>query len=182
MDIGETLYVTDAGAWRDWLEANHASAAEIWLVYPNKRSGQPRIPYNDAVDEALCFGWIDSIVKSLDAERAAQRFTPRRPKSPLSEMNKARMHRLHAAGKMTPAGLAIAQGVLDEAYTVPADVEVALRQDDEVWRNFEAFPESYKRIRVGWIEGSRNRQDVFERRLAYFIRMTKQGKRFGMEQ
>jgi len=182
LDIGETLYVTDAGAWRDWLEANHASAAEIWLVYPNKRSGQPRIPYDDAVDEALCFGWIDSIVKSLDGEGAAQRFTPRRPKSPLSEMNKARIRRLHAAGKMTPAELAVAHGVLDEAYAVPADVEAALRLDDEVWRNFEAFPESYKRIRVGWIEGSRNRQDVFERRLAYFIRMTKQGKRFGMEQ
>ena len=182
MEIGKTLYVTEAAAWRAWLEANHASTAEIWLVYPNKRSGQPRIAYNDAVDEALCFGWIDSIVKSLDTDRAAQRFTPRRPKSPLSEMNKARIRRLHAAGNMTPAGLAVAHGVLDEVYAVPADIAAALRQDEAAWRNFEAFPESYKRIRVGWIDGSRNRQDVFEQRLGYFIRMTKQNKRFGMEQ
>src|SRR3989304_1671579 len=127
MEIGETLYVTEAAAWRAWLEANHASTAEIWLVYPNKRSGQPRIAYNDAVDEALCFGWIDSIVKNLDTDRAAQRFTPRRPKGPLSEMNKARIRRLHAAGKMTPAELAVAHGVLDAAHAVPAAPEAAPR-------------------------------------------------------
>jgi hypothetical protein len=97
-------------------------------------------------------------------------------------MNKERIRRLHAAGKMAPAGLAVAGDIFDEAYVIPADIEAALREDAEVWANFEAFPESYQRIRVGWIDGSRNRMDVFEQRLRYFIRMTKQNKRFGMVQ
>ena len=78
MEIGETLYVVERGEWRRWLEANFESAGEIWLVYPNKGSGEGRILYNDAVEEALCFGWIDSIIKKLDPLRAVQRFSPRK--------------------------------------------------------------------------------------------------------
>jgi uncharacterized protein YdeI (YjbR/CyaY-like superfamily) len=105
MEITEILYVTDRNDWRAWLEKNYASAKEIWLIYYNKKSGKPRIPYNDAVEEALCFGWIDSIVKKYDEERAAQRFSPRRKNSQLSQLNKERIRRLVEAGKMTPIGL-----------------------------------------------------------------------------
>ena len=182
MDVGKTLDVLERGQWRTWLEEHHADESEIWLVFHAKSSNKPSLPYNDAVEEALCFGWIDSINKKLGPDSRAQRFTPRRPKSPLSEMNKVRILRLHAEGKMTEAGLAAAPGVLDEKYDLPADIVAALKADEETWRNFEAFPESYKRIRVGWIDGSRNRPDVFEQRLAYFLKMTKQNKRFGMVQ
>lgn len=94
MEITQTLYVHQVSYWRRWLKKNHNATREIWLVYYKKASGKPRIAYNDAVDEALCFGWIDSTVKKLDQDRFCQRFTPRKPGSPCSEMNKARAHRM----------------------------------------------------------------------------------------
>jgi uncharacterized protein YdeI (YjbR/CyaY-like superfamily) len=182
MDIGKTLNATTRKQWRNWLARHHDSEPEIWLVFASKASGKPSLPYNDAVEEALCFGWIDSIVKKLDADHRAQRFTPRRPRSPLSEMNKARMRRLRDLGKMTAAGLAAVGDVLDEPFVMPDDIRKELQADNETWRNFQAFPESYKRIRVGWIDAARPRPDFFEQRLRYFLKMTKQNKRFGMVQ
>jgi uncharacterized protein YdeI (YjbR/CyaY-like superfamily) len=182
MDIGKTLYVTKAAEWRRWLQKHHASEPEIWLVFYKKESGNPSLPYNDAVEQAPCFGWIDSIVKKHGPETRAQRFSPRRPRSPLSEMNKARVRRLHAAGKMTPAGLAVAGDILNEPFKVPDDILAALKEDKETWHNFQKFPDSYKRIRVGWIDAARVRPDFLEQRLRYFLRMAKQNKRFGMVQ
>ena len=182
VDLGETLDVSTAWEWRAWLMANSATASEIWLVYHAKGSGVLSIAYNDAVDEGPCFGWIDCTVKKLAADSRAQRFTPRRPGSTLSEMNKVRLRRLVEAGRMTPAGLAAAGGVLDELFEVAEDVLTRLQADEVVWRNFQAFPESYQRIRIGWIEGARNRPSVFETRLRYFLRMTAQNRRYGMVQ
>jgi uncharacterized protein YdeI (YjbR/CyaY-like superfamily) len=99
MKIGTTLYVTHRRQWRSWLAKNHASAREIWLIYFKKESGKSRIPYNDAVEEALCYGWIDSITKPIDEKRWAQRFSPRRKNSALSETNKERVRRLIKAKK-----------------------------------------------------------------------------------
>src|SRR5436309_2877786 len=104
MNLGKLLHARDRAAWRSWLAKHHKTAREIWLVYYNKASGRARIPYNDAVEEALCFGWIDSIVKRVDEHRAAQRFSPRRSRSRLSETNKERIRRLAAAGRMRRAG------------------------------------------------------------------------------
>ena len=182
MDIGKTLHVHNRMGWRAWLRKNHQTQPEIWLVYHSKAAGLPGISYSEAVEEALCFGWIDSVNKKLGPDSRAQRFTPRRSGSPLSEMNKVRIRRLHAQGKMTPAGLAAAPGVLDEDFSPASDILAALKADEEIWRNFQAFPDSYQRIRVGWIEGARKRPDVFQQRLGYFLRMTRQNKRFGMVQ
>lgn len=192
MEITETLYLTDRNDWRAWLEKNHTSAREIWLVYYNKKSGKPRIPYNDAVEEALCFGWIDSIVKKYDANRAAQRFSPRRKNSQLSELNKERIRQLIEAGKMTPAGLESIRhhlenktkgkkdNFLNDDFSIPKDILRKLKTNKDAWNNFQHFSEHYKRIRIGWIDNSRNRPDVFETRLRYFIRMTAKNKTFGM--
>src|SRR5438093_1103100 len=106
MEIGETLEVRTRAAWRAWLARNHARKKEIWLVYYAKASGKRTITYNDSVDEAISFGWIDSIQKTLSPESRAQRFTPRRKGSPVSEMNKARARRLVREGRMTAAGRA----------------------------------------------------------------------------
>ena len=182
MEIGKTLDVSNRLAWRKWLRENHTTEPEIWLVYYSKASGKPRIPYNDAVDEALCFGWIDSIVKKLDSERRAQRFTPRRPGSKLSPMNKERVRRLVAARRMTQAGLASVGATLDEDFEVPSDILEALKGDQTAWNNFQAFPESYKRIRVGWIDGARRWPEIFQQRLSYFLNMTAKNNRFGMVQ
>jgi len=105
MKLGKTLYVTNRNDWRAWLAKNHNNKKEVWLIYYRKSSGKLRIPYNDAVEEALCYGWIDSIVKNIDNKRFAQRFTPRRPKSILSELNRERIHRLIAKKRMTSKGL-----------------------------------------------------------------------------
>ena len=179
--LGKLLDVPDAMAWRRWLEAHHTSEPEIWLVYHSKASGLPSIRYNDAVDAALCFGWIDSTVKKVDADSRAQRFTPRRPGSPISPMNRVRAIRLQEAGRMTQEGLD-AIGNLDTPFVLPPDIEAALKADDETWRNYEAFPESYRRIRVGFVDGSRNRPEMFQRRLSYLLKMTKANKRYGMVQ
>ena len=185
MKLGKTLYVRDRKRWRAWLEKNHATKSEIWLVYYRKASGKRRIPYDDAVEEALCFGWIDSQTKPIDEQCWAQRFSPRRKGSKLSPMNRVRVERLRKAGKMTKAGLVALRHELGskrakETRKVPQDIEKALRKDPEVWRNFRRFPASYRTIRVGWIDGSRNRPDVFRTRLAYFVKKTKRNEMFGM--
>jgi uncharacterized protein YdeI (YjbR/CyaY-like superfamily) len=94
MDLGKTLYLTEREAWRAWIAENYDKEKEIWLIYPKKASGKPRIQYNDAVEEALCFGWIDSITKRIDETYYAQRFTPRNPKSKYSENKKQRLREL----------------------------------------------------------------------------------------
>jgi len=106
MEIGETLYVTNRDDFRKWLERNHKTRKEIWLIQYKKATKKPSIDYVEAVEEALCFGWIDGLEKGMDAERYALRFSPRRPKSNWTETNKDRARRLIAEGKMTDAGLA----------------------------------------------------------------------------
>ena len=106
MDIGETLYVTTLAEFRRWLRANHKIKKEIWLVQYKKAARKPSITLEDAQDEAICFGWIDSQIKGIDAERYATRFTPRRPKSNWTETNKERARRMIASGRMTTAGIA----------------------------------------------------------------------------
>ena len=182
VELGKTLQVTSRREWRDWLEQHHATEPEIWLIFFYKESGKRSIDYSDAVEEALCFGWIDSTVRRVDEERRGQRFTPRRPGSKLSEMNKVRLRRLVEAGSMTPAGLAVAGDALDEPFDIAPDIRARLQEDETVWRHFEAFPESYQRIRTGWIEAARRRPEVFEQRLRYFLKMTAQNKRYGMVQ
>lgn len=106
MEIGETIYVTTADEFRKWLIKNHQTKKEIWLIQYKKATRKPSINYVDAVEEALCFGWIDGLEKSMDAERYALRFSPRRPKSNWTNTNKDRARRLIAEGRMTPAGRA----------------------------------------------------------------------------
>ena len=112
MEIGETLYVTNGKDFRTWLERNHKSKKEIWLIQYKKAAKKPSINYIEAVEEAICFGWIDGLEKSMDAERYALRFSPRRPKSNWTETNKERARKLIAQGKMTESGRA----------TLPPDV------------------------------------------------------------
>ncbi len=186
MEIGKKFYAADRKSWRAWLSKNHKKEKEVWLIYYKVGSGKPRIPYGDAVDEALCFGWIDSTVKSIDAEKYAQRFSPRRRTSGLSMANRERVRKLIAEKRMTAAGLeAIAHTYDPEqeskaAFTVPEDVLAAIKADRDAWRNFKKLPESYKRIRIAYIENQRRHsRDAFERSLRYFIKMTAKDKRFG---
>lgn len=187
MKLGKTLYVTDRKQWRKWLSKNHNKEKQIWIIYYKKSSGKPRIPYNDAVEEALCYGWIDSIVKSVDKESFAQRFTPRRPKSKLSIINEERVRKLIKEKKMTREGLkAIShtfnknnKGKLKIAY----DILKKLKENKEAWKNFQKFSESYKKIRIGYIESQRRHNNMmFKKALNNFIKMTAKNKKFGMIQ
>lgn len=188
MEIGKTFYTTDRNVWRRWLAKNHKTAKDIWLIYYKKDSGKKRIPYFEAVEEALCYGWIDSITKRLDEKSYVQRFSPRKPKSVLSGINRERIFRLIRSKKMTKAGLAGIAHHLDNAtlrpkkFVFPKDILNAIRKNPVAWKHYQQFPLSYRNIRVGWIDGSRNRPEVFQKRLKYFIAMTEKNKRFGMEQ
>ena len=113
MEIGETLYVTDRDQFRKWLIENHKTKKEIWLIKYKKATKKPSIDYVEAVEEAICFGWIDGFEKGMDAERYAIRFSPRRPKSNWTNTNKDRARRMIAEGRMSPAGRA----------TLPVDVK-----------------------------------------------------------
>ncbi len=194
MEVGKTLYVSNRKEWRAWLAKNHRSAMEIWLVYYKKHSGKPRIPYNDAVEEALCYGWIDSILKPNNEECYVQRFSPRRKNSKLSEMNKERVRRLIKAKKITLFGWKSIQHHMEKnpnnstgsrsliKFALPQDILEILKADPTVWKHFVKFPMSYKRIRIGWIDAARHRPEIFNQRLKYFLKMTVKNKRFGMVQ
>ena len=173
------LYVADRKAWRDWLQQHYKSESEVWLVYHKKHSGKPRIPYNDAVEEALCFGWIDSIVKSVDADRFAQRFSVRNPKTPYSQANKERLRELVRQGKVVEEVAATLGDLAEEPFEIPPDILEAIRANEKAWQNFQTFSESYMRIRIAFIDGARKRPQEFQKRLRYFIVMTEKSRQFG---
>jgi uncharacterized protein YdeI (YjbR/CyaY-like superfamily) len=175
----ETFYTADRRAWRRWLRSNHKIKTEIWLVYYRKGSGRPRLRYNDAVEEALCFGWIDSTVRKLDDRRFAQRFSPRKPRSSYSQANQERLKELVAAGKVTKDVLVSLGEMLKAEAPIPADILRAIKRNKKAWENFQQFSDSYRRIRIAFIYGARRRPAEFRKRLNYFIKMSAANRQFG---
>ena len=157
----EQVYVADRAAWRQWLAANHATSPGIWLVFDKKSSRPDRLAYGDAVEEALCYGWIDSTVRTLDDARYVQLMAPRKPKSTWSRSNKVRVERLIAEGLMAAPGLASierarANGAWEsldavEALEVPKDLTKALRALPGAAKNFAAFSPSARKGYLHWI-------------------------------
>src|SRR2546428_3140389 len=149
MKITKTVDVPNRKAWRDWLKKHYKIEKEIWLVYYRKQAGKPRIAYNDAVEEALCFGWIDSTVKRLDAQRFAQRFSPRNPKTPYSQSNRERLRRLLRQGKVIKEVRATLRTLgREEKFRIPPDILAAIKADQGAWRQFQQIFDRYKRVRV----------------------------------
>jgi uncharacterized protein YdeI (YjbR/CyaY-like superfamily) len=179
MNITQTFYAATRLEWRKWLKKNYKTEKEIWLVYYKKATGKPRIEYNDAVEEALCFGWIDSTVRKLDEERFAQKFSRRNPKTAYSQSNKERLSKLIAEGRIMKDILATLGNMSSEQFEIPKDILEAIKDSKEAWNNFQGFSETYKRIRIAFIDGARNRPEEFQKRLNYFIRMTEKNKQFG---
>jgi uncharacterized protein YdeI (YjbR/CyaY-like superfamily) len=179
MEIKNTLYITNPKEWRNWLKKNYKSEKEIWLVYPKKEAGKPRIQYNDAVEQALCFGWIDSIIKTLDEENTVQRFSPRKPKAKYSQANIERLRALVAQKKVIKEVAETLQDVLEEKFIFPTDILKALKANKEAWKNYQKFSDSYKRIRIAFIDGVRDRPEEFKKRLRHFVEMTEKNKMFG---
>jgi uncharacterized protein YdeI (YjbR/CyaY-like superfamily) len=174
----EQYYAPDRAAWRAWLQEHHLTAPGVWLIYYKKRSGKPRVVYADAVEEALCFGWIDSRPNTLDAERYAQLFTPRQVKSPWSRLNKERVERLIAQGLMAPAGLAAIEaakqaGTWDsydeiEDLRIPPDLQEAFAQNVEAQRHFTSFSPTTQKQLLWWL-ASAKRPETRARRLGQLV-------------
>jgi uncharacterized protein YdeI (YjbR/CyaY-like superfamily) len=172
MDIGETLYLKNRQEWREWLSANFDKKKEIWLVFFKKHTGKPRIPYNDAVEEAICFGWIDSLMKRVDDEIYVQKFSPRRTKSNWSIPNKERARKMIRNGQMAPSGMAhIDIEAWDkervpekaEEYKVPEILKNALKQNRRASETFRNLAPSYKRHYIGWIMSAKRDETKLKR-------------------
>jgi uncharacterized protein YdeI (YjbR/CyaY-like superfamily) len=179
MKISKTLYVTDRKAWREWLTEHYNSEKEVWLLYAKKATGKPRIPYNDAVEEALCFGWIDSTTKRIDETFYAQRFSPRNPRSGYSQANKERLAKLLQQGKVIESVRATLGDAFNTEFVAAPDILKEIEANKTTWENYQKFSPEYQRIRIAFIEGARKRPKEFKKRLNYFIKMTEANKQFG---
>jgi len=174
-DEAPSIQFNDRAAWRAWLEANHAAARGVHVISWRPRTGKPRLEYDDAIEEALCFGWVDSSGRVIDDERAKLYFAPRRPGSVWAASNKARVERLRAAGLMTAAGESVieraqADGswtVLDSAerLEMPADLNAALDARPLAAEQFAAFPPGARKMALAWIATAK-RPETRERRVA----------------
>lgn len=179
LDDKQLVSAGNRKAWRAWLKSHYRSEKEGWLVYYKEHTGKPRVTYNEAVEEALCFGWIDSTVRRVDEDRYAQRFSPRKPGTPYSQANKERLAALIAKGKVAKEVLVTLGKPAPKRFHIPSDILATIKADPAVWNNFRNFSPSYKRIRIAFIDGARNRPAEFQKRLRYFLRMTAKNKQFG---
>jgi uncharacterized protein YdeI (YjbR/CyaY-like superfamily) len=161
----KTIQVHDSRDWHSWLEKKHNKEDGVWLVFLRKGSVEPSISYDDALDEALAFGWIDSLIKKVDERRFARKFTPRRPFSIWSKLNIARVEKLIREGRMTKGGLAafqkrtpeisLLERINAEGIRIPRDFRDALRKNKVAWRNFDRFSPCYRKRYLIWISGAR---------------------------
>ena len=172
----ETLYVTARAAWRDWLSRNFEKKEEIWLVYPKKVTGKPRIEYNVAVEEALCYGWIDSKVRALDELHTMQRFSIRRPGSKYSQPNKERIRWLLGQEMVHPSIVEELKNAVAEEFQFPKDIMNSIESEPKAWEHYKEFSNAYKRIRIAFIESARRRPEEFRKRLENFLEHTRNGK------
>ena len=172
----EIFFCSDRKKWREWLADNFMTKQEIWFVFPTKESGEESLSYNDAVEEALCFGWIDGRAGTLDERHGLRRFTPRRKGSGYSQPNIERLIWLDGQGLIHPTVRPTVEEIINKPFVFPQDILETLRRDETVWKNYSAFTEPYKRIRVAYIDAARKRPEEFEKRLRSFIQKTKENK------
>ncbi len=184
----KTFLARTPDQWRRWLVTHHDSESEVWLVFYKAHTGRRSIAYSDAIDEALCFGWVDSLVKRLDDARYALKFTPRKADSRWSAINRKRYAALKASGRLQPGG--INRPPTDRTYgprprfqmpaTLPPYIQAALRKEPAAWRYFQALAPSHRRRYVGWIETAK-REETKARRLKEAIRLLAAGKPLGLK-
>ena len=185
----KTFVAKTVDQWSNWLDKHHESESEVWLIFNKLHTGVRSIAYLDALDEALCFGWVDSLVKRLDESRYARKFTPRKPDSRWSTINRKRYAALKSAGRLKPSG--INRPPTDHSYsarpprfqmptTVPRYIQAALRKHAAAWRYFEGLAPSHRRRYIGWIESAK-REETKARRLQEAIRLLDAGKPLGLK-
>lgn len=174
------LPFTKRKEWREWLSKNHATVKEAWLVFYKKPSGKSRIPYNDAVEEALCFGWIDGKLKRINNDYYIQRFTPRRRDSIWSELNISRVRKMISEGLMMKPGLDAFQVYLDnpsllavrnmEIPDIPDELLKKLKKNKTAFNNFQNFPVSTRRLYLQWVNNAK-REETYSRRICKVLEL-----------
>ena len=191
MNIDKALSFTDIQEWRNWLIDNHSRQQEVWLVHYKKHSGKASIGLNEAVEQALCFGWIDGKLKSVDKERFILRYSPRKPNSVWSKINRDKAEQLIAQDRMTAAGLAKIEeakknGTWDAAYTnkirdeIPSDLRKALMENTKAWNNFESFANSYRNMYIGWVIGAKT-EETRRKRIIEVVKRSALNRKPGIE-
>jgi len=191
MKLADELYVTNRDDWCEWLRKNYATKKEVWLIYYKRHTGKPSIPYDDSVEEALCFGWVDNIIKRIDDEKFVRKFTPRKAKSKWSEANKKRARKMIKEGKMTEVGLAkirkakksgewFKAAPAKKELVIPPYMKEALAKNKKALENFNNLAKSYKRQYVGWISSAK-REETRRRRLAEAISLLEKNEKVGMK-
>ncbi|HLP72087.1 MAG TPA: YdeI/OmpD-associated family protein [Bacteroidales bacterium] len=184
------LYFATREEWRKWLEENHSGSDGIWVIYYKPKSGKPRIKYDDAVEEALCFGWIDSKLKSVNEDYYIQHFTPRRKRSLWSKLNLQRAKKLIEQGLMQPAGLREYERALadpsivydnkdDDEPVVPEDLLGSLKKNRKAYDNFMNFSLSGRRMYLFWLRSAK-RPETRQRRIVKIVELSEKNKRPGM--
>ncbi|MCR5457738.1 MAG: YdeI/OmpD-associated family protein [Clostridiales bacterium] len=176
MEQKNVLHCSDRKRWRKWLQEHFETEKEVWFVFPVKASEEKSVSYNDAVEEALCFGWIDGQAGTLDEMHRTRRFTPRRVGSEYSRPNIERLIWLDSQGLIHPKVKAAVKNLINEPYEFPEDILEELKKDKDVWKHYNGFSEPYKRIRVAYIDAARKRPQEFQKRLDNFVKMTKENK------
>ena len=182
----ETLDVRSRQEWRKWLKAHHDSKPVIWLVFHKRHTGTTSISYNEAVEEALCFGWIDSIVRRLDDSRYARKFTPRTAGSNWSTLNRQRYADLESRGLLAAPGLKRAptgrsgDAPRPSVSALPPYIEQTLKTDPRAWQYFKQLASSYRGAYVGWIDSAK-REETKERRLREVLGLLAAGKKLGLK-
>ncbi len=185
----QQLHIANRNEWRTWLEANHAAAQEAWLVIYKKHTGKPGLSLEEAVEEALCFGWIDGALRPIDEEKYALRYSPRKRGSIWSETNKRRVAKLIKQGRMTEAGLAKvkeakangewrAAMLREDTTNVPADLDQALNANQQARRNFDRLAPSHKRQFIYWITSAKT-DKTRQRRIQETVRLVAENKKLG---
>jgi uncharacterized protein YdeI (YjbR/CyaY-like superfamily) len=185
------LYFSNSKKWCKWLKENHSIVKEVWLIYYKKHTGKPRIPYDDAVEEALCFGWIDSTVKRIDDEKYCQKFTPRKDKSNWSELNKRRVVKLIKQGKMTKAGMEKVKAAKSSGewskkmetikeFNMPSELSQILSANKKANEFFNELSPSHKKQYIGWI-ASAKKVETKEKRAEEALKLLKTKQKLGMK-
>lgn len=191
MSLEDALLFNDRNEWRTWLENNHKTCSEVWLIHYKKQSRKKSVNHFDAVEEALCFGWIDSKLKKIDEERFILKYSPRKPKSVWSKINKENAEKMIASGKMTKTGLdkikeAKKNGLWDIAYTnkvkerIPSDLKQALLADSKAWDNFQHYANSYRNMYCGWVKDAKTNK-TRKRRIAMVVERSRYKKKPGID-
>lgn len=176
MEEKNTVFCVDRSEWRAWLSEHFKTEKEVWFVFPSAGSGEKGVSYNDAVEEALCFGWIDGKAGTLDGTHQLRRFTPRRKGSSYSQPNIERLKHLDSLGAIHPEIRPLVKNVIEAPFVFPDDIIEMIKADGVAWQNYQAFSEPYKRIRIAYIDAARKRPQEFQKRLENFIEKTRANK------